>query len=483
MDPVLNKDFNHFAVWMTLKFLMNIFPTHLKLGNKSILLYSCRVILNIRELKERVETNFPYLSLSVSTYNRIINFFESEKRITREAYNVGTVITLLYYCGKNPKFPTLAPNKKRVPTNDFPQGDSGHLYKDLDNYIHTTQKEGFIHCEVAENGITNRKPRKTIELEDYYFNSPNSFRSIYDYPESFLEHFTSIQSVSGYSGLRYGNWLIFDIDRLKQPDRGLKDVINFIERLHAIYGVDYDQILVYFSGHKGFHVYLNVEQFGGWEPSENLYLLHRKLAEKIAIETSTVIDMQIYDNNRLIRIQNTMHSESGLYKVEIPMRMILQANIEQILERAKAPCESEFPFEYFVNDSLRALWQEVLNDFQENSKHTNQPQSNFMKSWIDKPCVERLLKGVRLGGRHNAAMRIADYLRKRGDDQETVLEVLSCWSEKCRPPYNLGKDVLDLEKIASDVFIRDYDYGCNDILLADNCNKDCPIYPRQTKTE
>jgi len=204
------------------------------------------------------------------------------------------------------------------------------------------------------------------------------------------------------------------------------------------------------------------------------------LADKIAKETSTVIDMQMFDNNRLVRIPNTKHSESELYKVEIPMRMIMQANIEQIIERARAPHESEFHFEYFVNESLKNLWQEVQTEFRDNPKPIQQSNRNFRKSWIEKPCIEKLSKGVSKNNRHNAAIRLADDWRKRGDDQETVLEALFDWSKRCRPPYNLGKEILDLENVVRDVFSRNYDYGCNDKLLADNCSKDCLIYPKQT---
>jgi len=267
-DPILHKSDDYFAVWQTLKFLANIGFSHSILGRKLQAIGPGQLLIKPRELKERVETNFKKIDLSVSTYNRILKFFQSEKRLKLKTSPSGTVITLLYYFGENPKFPIISANKKRTPANDLPQVDSGNIYKYLDNYLHTPQKEGFNYCEVAENGITTRIPKKVIELENYCFNLPDSFRSIYDYRESFFEHFTSIQSVSGYSGLRYGNWLIFDIDRLKQPDKGLKDVINFIERLHAIYGVEYDQILVYFSGHKGFHVYLNLSNLEDGSPQK-----------------------------------------------------------------------------------------------------------------------------------------------------------------------------------------------------------------------
>jgi hypothetical protein len=474
-DPVLHKSDNHFAVWQTLKFMMNIGFSHSRLGSKSQLIIPSQLTLRTHELKSRVEEIFNNANLSVSTYRRILKYFHKEKRLNLKTSPSGSVISLCCYCGLEPKFPTTQENEKRTPTNDLPQGDSRQVKKDHDNSIGTTRKEDFNYCEIAEDGITNRRNIITAkEFQSREFDSPNSYVSIYNHLKTLYDYVQSNKKVAGYTGLKYGERLIFDIDRLTNPDRGLKDLNLFLDGLHYSYGVDYDQILVHFSGYKGFHVCLSEEQFGGWEPSEHLHRLHGKLAEEIAKETATVIDMAIYTENRMIRIPDTKHSESGLYKVEIPMSMIRRGDIKPIFERAKAPCGSQFPFEFLECKSLKLLWYDVRTNFR-----FSDSSGDYRKLRYKKPCVEVLIKGVRQGERYNSALRIADYLKKRGRNQEFVQNYLFDWAPKCSPAFNESDEIRYLNKIVVDVFKDDeINYGCYDWLLERNCSKGCENYPR-----
>jgi len=474
-DPVLHKSDNHFAVWQTLKFMMNIGFSHSRIGSKSELIIPGQLILKTLELKNRVEEIFNNTNLSVSTYDRILKYFHKEKRLKLKTSPSGSVISLCCYCGLKPKFPTIQEDEKRIPANDLPQDVSRQVKKDHDISIGTTRKEDFIYCEIAENGITNR--RNIITTKDFQsreFDSPNSYVSIYNYLKSLYDYVQSNKKVAGYTGLKYGERLIFDIDRLTSPDRGLKDLNNFLDGLHYGYGVDYEQILIHFSGQKGFNVTLYAEQFAGWEPSEHLHRLHGKLAEEIAKESTTEIDMALYTENRMIRIPDTMHSESGLYKVEIPMSMIRRGDIKPIFERAKAPCGSQFPFEFLECKSLELLWQEIINNFQ-----INESSGDYRKLRYKKPCVEVLMKGVPQGERYNSALRIADYLKKKGRNQEFVQNYLFEWAPKCSPAFNESDEIRYLNKIVVDVFKDDeINYGCYDWLLERNCSIACENYPR-----
>src|SRR3989337_2224679 len=105
--------------------------------------------------------------------------------------------------------------------------------------------ENYSFINVALGGVEKRKTLiKTSELTDYARDWRNKnkkdfidcYRTYFRYPSEMLEHFKAKQSVSGYIGPCYADFLPIDID---SPilDRSLeltKELLIHLERAHGI---------------------------------------------------------------------------------------------------------------------------------------------------------------------------------------------------------------------------------------------------------
>ena len=93
-------------------------------------------------------------------------------------------------------------------------------------------------------------------------------------------------------------------------------------------------VQLYFSGKKGFHIGIPAPLIG-LEPSSDFPSICRELAVRLARDTG--IDLSIYSHNRLLRIQNTLHTGSGLFKVRLTYEELAEFSVEGIRELAITP--------------------------------------------------------------------------------------------------------------------------------------------------
>ena len=334
----------------------------------------------------------------------------------------------------------------------------------------------FKYVELAFDSIWNRnKIRQLHNIERLVNSHVDCYRSIFRFPRTYYDQVKRTGSVKGFSGLAYTDWLVFDIDRKDRLEIALSDLRKFLSFLRALYNLNIEQTLIYFSGNKGFHILLPAELFGGWKPSESLPLKIRDLAFTLENESKIEIDRNIYDVNRLLRLPNTKHSATGLFKVELPSRMALHGSLQEIIEWAGQQHEIESAHNWVRNEGLSEVWEEVNRNSKTPILESSGDSKVYPHPNFPKPCIVKLLSGVEEGRRHLTALRLADYWWKEGHSESEVLELLMSWGSKCKPEYNTEKDVWDLERITRDIFTGRYDYGCNDIILSKLCDENCRL--------
>jgi hypothetical protein len=104
------------------------------------------------------------------------------------------------------------------------------------------------------------------------------------------------------------NILGFDLDHKPDLNVAKQDTIKVVERLMD-YGIAIEDILVSFSGSKGFSVVVHHSE--NLTPEE-----HRTIAEGIAGDLAT-FDTTLYNAARIFRIDGTKHNSTGLYKTPL----------------------------------------------------------------------------------------------------------------------------------------------------------------------
>lgn len=154
------------------------------------------------------------------------------------------------------------------------------------------------------------------------------------------------RSFTRYSGIVAADYLIIDIDYKKRLETAQIIAQDLLRDLEDKYEVDLRHFRVFFSGNKGFHIMLPAYLFEEFTPAQNLPLIHKRLVKKLCesvIEKHQklivqsgppVIDDTIYKTTGLIRMNNTVNSKSGLYKIELSCDELFHLDVGEIKKMA-----------------------------------------------------------------------------------------------------------------------------------------------------
>jgi hypothetical protein len=151
--------------------------------------------------------------------------------------------------------------------------------------------------------------------------------SLYKYNESHKKLLEEKGSLAGVKDT-LTNTLYFDFDSKEDPTKAQSDAIEVANRL-ITRGFDEDEIGCYFTGNKGFSI----------EVETNDYLTPEKfkaIVFDVAGDLST-FDAVVNDPNRIVRIANTKHQNSGLYKIPLTPDELVNLDIKEIKLLAKNP--------------------------------------------------------------------------------------------------------------------------------------------------
>lgn len=312
-----------------------------------------------------------------------------------------------------------------------------------------------------------------------------AFRTIGRFRNDYLEYYQTHRNekgqntVGGYRGEMFADYLVFDIDYEKDVAVAHSWARELVQYLNAEYGVGFESQAYFFSGKKGFHVLAPEKLFGGFEPSSELPMILKMMAMRLCDPKK--LDSSIYETNRLFRVANTYHEMSGLYKVQLDPRMFLHGSVGEICEFAKQKQKTFKCWEIAPIDGLVNLYRECVNQINKGNGTTSVSVTTDVTGAAQipagkKPCIIRILSnGSTKGMRHECALRLADYFRKEGYPQDMTLALLLQWMNRCEIKNDAGELKSDFAHVVSDVYSKAYDYGCNDPILKQFCRdgKDC----------
>ena len=261
------------------------------------------------------------------------------------------------------------------------------------------------------------------------FGTWNRFSSAY------VEHWRSTGSTANYQGPSYADFLPFDFDGddLSPVLHQVQDFLKVLELTYEIAGLD--GVRCYFSGKKGFHILLSSFLFGGWTASPDLHHHLHELAQSMAQDFGA--DLSIYDQNRLLRLPNTKHGDSDLWKIPLEAHEVLTLSVDAITGiAAEGPRSIEYPSweDVAASEPCSALYQDIaVRQTPQTSKNGKTP--------------ELFPTGMKEGdGRDNHAFAIARYCRDKQLDRGVALDILKLWDTQQTDA--LGERVLE-QKIRS----------------------------------
>jgi hypothetical protein len=277
-------------------------------------------------------------------------------------------------------------------------------------------KKDFKYCEIVKENHYNRGdivllPEDKTNLDLDYFGKEvvNGFHSVFMHNNELLEYKNINNTIRGYIGNVYCEYLYWDMDN-ESIERAKEDSIELIERL-KIYS---DNIRIYFSGNKGFHIIVYYPELEKYIERKNFNELIKNICEGIAKDLVS-FDNKIYDKTRIIRTPNSKHGITNLYKIELTYKELKTLNQEQIFNLAKQQRKLEFNYKKDNNSDLNILIEEASKE-----KPLIKDRGLFAASEL----LDGIINGFQTGSRNNAFASIAGMLHSRNIDNNFIKAIL-----------------------------------------------------------
>lgn len=329
---------------------------------------------------------------------------------------------------------------------------------------------------VEYGGVQNNTFRRNIFGEQNDENIINNFKSdiyctIYKYDNENIDSCNFIAPL----------YLDLDIDNIEDNyDKLIRDLKILIHKLISEFHVEQNDIQIYFSGSKGFHIIISEDIFG-FKPGRTLNKDLKKIAVYLKAYTLTkCIDTKIYDYKRLFRINNTINSKTGLYKVRILYDDLIKMSYEELIEYASEPKDIElnrYSYNEKANESFTNLIEKI--DKRDKEKINIKVAKEYIKKKELLPCVKYILQnGSPNGQRNNSTIALANSLFQIGYNQDEVIEIITTWNETKNEEPLPDKEVRATIKSAYNNSKQNIYYGCSSFRELDVCVKGCPIYKR-----
>lgn len=307
-------------------------------------------------------------------------------------------------------------------------------------------------------------------------------------------------SIAGYEGRLWAPFLPLDVDA-HPPTATLDDALVLARRVHDLltgrWRVPETAVHAYFSGAKGFHLLVDTRVFGRVAPAADLHRVFTRLRLAVLRElpdtARLLFDLAIGDAVRLLRLPNTRHGGSGLYKIPLAPGELLERTATEIRALAHAPraltrvamaglepLGDVAPAPAMVDEFDRAR-RALRRERGPHPYRTGPPPARAEEAL----CEARLALwhgDLPPGTRNNAVIRLASAFRLAGFARAETLALLRAWvARQSRPLGN-----AEIVSVVGSAYARPYPYGygCHDEVIRGVCPYagrllDCADYREQ----
>ena len=240
-----------------------------------------------------------------------------------------------------------------------------------------------------------------------------SYLSAFRFGEDFRRHLDETGSTAGYSGPCWSPWLWFDLDG-EELHYAHKDAAALAAFLVERYAVEPADVLIFFSGSKGFHVGLPTAP---WSPLPSLafHRVCRRFAENVAALAAVTIDAGVYDRVRAFRAPNSRHPKTGLHKRRLTLDELTGLSLDNIVELSRGSAAFDLPKPPRRNDQAAADWQTAAEQVARESeaKAARRVAGNGSPT-LNRATLDFIREGTGKGDRHRLLYSAAANLGEFG---------------------------------------------------------------------
>lgn len=261
--------------------------------------------------------------------------------------------------------------------------------------------------------------------------------------------------------------LYFDLDGDMQSNfETLKsDVFRITGFLESEIGLDKDEIEIYFSGAKGFHILVPPDILG-IEPSTNLNEIYKAWANYLySTHDIKSIDLRIYDRKRLFRLPGSINSKTGLYKSRLLPELLRNMAADDVFSLAANPLNVTKPGRAIhINKQAAINFYTKSQNFYKKNKDGTQAAKTIILPKEKKellPCVKYILgRGIEEGNRNNILSILSSALIQSGYTLEETLDVMYVWNELNEPPL-AAREIEATTRSSYSMALDGRNYGCS----------------------
>jgi hypothetical protein len=278
------------------------------------------------------------------------------------------------------------------------------------------------------------------DLTKYLKPDLDYYASINHYTEEHFKLFKKTGSVLGIKDVTT-DLLAFDFDCKQDLNKARTDAITLVQRLRETLRIKPHQLEIYFSGMKGFTLTLKMDKF--LPPYKVAHLALNILGE--GLET---LDASLYNASRILRIPNTRHQGSGLFKVQLTYNQLQTLTIDDIKEYALEPRDLKL-----VTETVE-ISEEMVNIVEpttyEKKAYVDSAMDYSRKPALWKNCKWSLAQGnFKNGERKTALMILASTCRGLGFTKEMTYDL--CKGALRRSIEVYGQGTTDKSELYKDV--------------------------------
>ncbi|WP_044303950.1 bifunctional DNA primase/polymerase [Rhodopirellula sallentina] len=215
--------------------------------------------------------------------------------------------------------------------------------------------------------------------------------------------------VRGFNGPCWSRFVWFDIDREGDIDAATKDARRLAAMLTERYRLDESELLVFFSGSKGYHIGLPTSLFDP-SPAVWFHAAVRKLAEGLAGSVGVVVDPVVYNKVQPLRAPNSKHGKTGRHKRFVTFDELMNVKPAAIVASSAEPLEFEPPDAPEIDERAVADWRdacEAMNRQAEAAKTFDNNRTELNRLTFD--VIAGDAKSPRRAELYSAAANLAEF--------------------------------------------------------------------------
>ena len=277
--------------------------------------------------------------------------------------------------------------------------------------------------------------------------------------------------------------LYFDLDFAEDPSVAQKEAIKIVDFFHDDLDIPWQAIKIFFSGSKGFHILISHKVFGV-VPSSHVTSIYKyianyirfKLANKTKDGAIPLVSIDnVYSIKRMLRINNSVHGSTKLYKVELSYEELCGLSLDEIKARAQAPRLESVYNDKEVRSASKPVntavdfYNILATEYKELQMIADlKRESTFSFNKEEMPvCVKDIYENgwKKDGDRNNATIQLACFFLEAGYTIVEAERLLVSWTRKhstASTDYQLDIRVSSTKTVVHTVYSpkSGYNFGC-----------------------